>query len=147
MTFLIDSQIRTIDEQWKANHISAMACWEFQDLLLFCIEAFERINRLDEAYRVAILGKEKPYNEEEEKEIQKSYCNWLNVCKHLLDPLTKFQSKYTVEHADRFVECVREAEGIQMDDSDFFSCDNLVQLRDTAIDEHQRGETLDGKWK
>ena len=147
MTYLVERQIKAIDEQWKANHLTVMACWEFGDLLLFCVEAFEHINRVDEAWREDVLSKGEPYDADIESKIGDVYRSWFETCRHFLDALRDFQNRqYEVEHANKFMECLQEAEDILREDSDFFSGDGLADLRDAAIDEHQRGETLDGSW-
>ena len=146
MNFIIAEQLKTIGEQWKANHIEAMGCYHFEDLLLYCIEAFERINREDEAWRGEVLNTPERYNAETEHLIDSLYRQWLGLCENFLKPLKELQGKFDVAHADRFLGCIREAKGMQTEDSEFFSGDALVDLCDDAIDEHKKGETLDGSW-
>ena len=66
-TSTVKRQIDILDEQWKANHLEALSCWEFEDLLRLCIETFERIGRQDEGWRNAVFGGERPYSAEEER--------------------------------------------------------------------------------
>ncbi len=137
-------QIEIIDEQWKANHIEAMSCWSFQDLLLLCIETFDRINREDEGWRQSVFSGKYSYSSEEENVFVGLYTNWLETCKNFLAQLSHFKERgYSVECAVRFYECIREAEGILTPDTDFYVSDTLVCLRDKAIDEHRRGEVED----
>ncbi len=119
----------------------AMACCDLENLLVYYIEAFQRINRIDEAWREGVLKKRLSYDAEFEGMIGNIYRDWLEMCERFVDSLCKLQETYIIECADQFLGCIREAKGILKEDSDFFSGEELVDLRDAAIDGHQRGET------
>jgi hypothetical protein len=140
-TSTVKRQIDIIDEQWKDNHIEALSCWEFEDLLRLCIETFERIGRQDEGWRSAVFCGERPYSAEEENGFAALYAAWRDVCTNFLGPLTHFEERgYVVECGNQFRGCVREAEGILTPDAEFFDADTVARLRDEAIEEHRRGE-------
>lgn len=140
-TSIARGQIDIIDEQWKANHIEAMAFWAFEDFLRFCIEAFDRIGRQDEGWRRLVLRGERSFSADEEKELLELYSLWERTCSKLLEPLSVVEKRgYTIECAARFRACVREAKGILTADEDFFDSDALAELRDRAIDDNRHGE-------
>jgi hypothetical protein len=140
-TSTVKRQIDILDEQWKANHLEALSCWEFEDLLRLCVETFERIGRQDEGWRSAVFCGERPYSAEEEKGFVALYVAWRDVCKNFLGPLGHFEERdYRIECAEQFRACIREAEGILTPDAEFFDADTVARLRDEAIEEHRRGE-------
>jgi hypothetical protein len=140
-TSTVKRQIDILDEQWKANHLEALSCWEFEDLLRLCIETFERIGRQEEGWRNAVFHGERPYSAEEENGFVALYAAWKDVCKNFLGPLAQFEARgYGIECGGRFRGCVREAEGILTPDAQFFDADTVARLRDEAIDEHRHGE-------
>ena len=144
MKSLASLQIEVIDEQWRENHLEAMSCWKFGDLLLFCVETFERINREDESWRLEVLQGREKHDDAVDEACAKTYAKWFHICKRFESVLRQFQQQgHDVEHADRFVQCLSEAEGVMTDDATFFAGDHLAALRDSAIDEHRRGDTLD----
>ena len=66
------------------------------------------------------------------------------LCKNFLKPLDRLEKRgFVVDYSERFRVCIREAEGILMSDSDFFSGNTLVRLRDEAIEEFRQGEAKD----
>jgi hypothetical protein len=134
-------QIDIIDDQWKANHIEAMSCWAFEDLLRLCIETFERIGRQDEGWRKSVFSGEHPYSAEDEKASLDLYVDWKSVCENFLAPLSRFEmGGYVIECANQFRACLREAEGILTPDAEFFNSNALTRLRDEAIDDSRHGE-------
>ncbi len=138
---VIERQIELIDEQWKANHLEAMSCWDFEDLLRLCIEAFERINRQEEGWRRSVLRGERPHTAEEENEFIALCAKWKGVCGNFLPPLSRLEDRgFKIESAAQFRACLREAEGILTPDAQFFAADALANMRDEAIEEHRRGE-------
>ncbi len=144
MTSLAQRQLNVIDEQWQANHFEVKQCWEFEEFLLYCVEAFDRINRTDEVWRREVYRKRQSYNQEFDQEIESAYEWWFRVCSKISPALSTLEQKYgMVQYADRFRSCLCEAKGILTDDAEFFSGDALAKLRDEAINEHHRGETED----
>jgi hypothetical protein len=134
-------QIDIIDEQWKENHLEAMSCWAFEDLLRLCVETFERIGRHDEGWRSSVFRGELPYSYEEEENLLALYADWKDVCEHFLVPLSSFEARgYVIECAERFRSCIGEAHGISTPDAEFFVGDAMVDLRDKAIEDNRRGE-------
>ena len=143
-TSVAKRQLEFIGEQWRANHVEAMSCWSFEDLLLLCIQAFEWINREEEEWRLAILTSEHPFLDADKQTYHDLYREWITLCGKFVQHLTDFENRgFVVDNGDRFRACIREAEGILTNDSDFFKGDALVRLCDDAIDESRRGETED----
>jgi hypothetical protein len=133
-------QIDFLAEQWKSNHLDAMTCRDIEDFLHLAIQAFFWICRESDNAQQDILNGARPYSEEEYRGFHKMYAEWLNVCQCYVPHLEECESKgFEVQHAAKFRECLREATGILTPDSDFFSSDSLVILRDNAIDEFRAG--------
>lgn len=131
-----------VSEVWKRDHERAMACYNFQDLLEKGIAAFEFSNRVDEAYRRAVLRGEEAFDKAVNDRIAGLFISWIATGREVLRNLEAFErAGFRVEHSDAFRRCCREAEGIVAPPSDFFSDDALVMLRDDAIDAHHRGES------
>jgi len=137
-------QLETIDEQWKANHLEAMDCRRLEELLLLCVETFDRINREEEEERLAVLTNKEPPPASGMQEYRDFFSEWATLCKNFLKPLDRLEKRgFVVDYSERFRVCIREAEGILMSDSDFFSGNTLVRLRDEAIEEFRQGEAKD----
>lgn len=134
-------QIDIIDEQWQANHLEAMSCWDFEELLRLCVETFERLNREEENWRHSVLCGGHAYSAEEENAFVALYAKWKDLCENFLAPLAHFEgSGFVIECADQFRACIREAEGLLTPDAQFFDGDALARLRDEAIEDHRRDE-------
>lgn len=137
-------QIDLIDEQWKANHINALACWDFEDWLRFCVEAFERINRQDEGWRRSVFSGEQAYSAEAEAELLRLFHDWSVLCQNFLPALAHFEQRFgRIENAAEFRSCLAEAQGVLTDDVTFFDGPTIAPLRDSAIEAHRRGEVDD----
>lgn len=141
-TSIAKRQLDAIEEQWRANHLEAMSCRKLEDVLLLCIETFERIGREEEEWRLAVLTGQQASGCEEPSYSLELYSLWAKVCPEFLERVSFFEARgYVVEHSERFRACLREAQGILTSDAEFFRGDGLVQLCDEAIDEFRRGET------
>ena len=91
-TSTVKRQIDILDEQWKANHLEALSCWEFEDLLRLCIETFERIGRQDEGWRNAVFCGERPYSTRRKALPAPGTPPGEDVCKNFLGRLSHFEA-------------------------------------------------------
>ncbi len=141
MTSLAERQIVLIEEQWKTNHIEAMQCWDFEDLLLYCIEAFNRIGRKDEVWRTEMLAGRLEYDPRHDEEIDRLYRLWLGLCRSIADELPRFEQRFVhLTNGDEFRRCLSEVQSILGDEDEFFTDPNgrMAELRDEAIEWHRR---------
>jgi hypothetical protein len=130
-------------ELWDADHKEVMACFSLESKLSRGVAIFDFITHIDESYRKAVLGGEAEFQPELFDAIAKLYQVWKIPCDEALKELAKFEQNYTVAGADEFRRRCREVVGICTPDSEFFSSEAMITLRDEAIEEHERGETID----
>jgi hypothetical protein len=141
MRSLAERHLELIDERWKANHWAAMSCRNVEDLVRLSIQTVEWIDREEENWRHSVLSGATSYSEVEERFFATLYDRWLQLCRNFLEPIARLEGQgFVVEMADRFRAHIRETEGLLTPDAQFFAADELVRLRDEAIDEHRRGE-------
>ncbi len=100
--------------------------------------------QLEERWRAAIAAKPESYDQRAHQELDAMFAQWLAAAEKFDKMLTELESqKLVVEHAEGFRRRLRQARDISMADSEFFNHSKLVELRDAALDEHARGETLE----
>lgn len=124
------------------DHIEAMACFDIQELLAKGIRAFEAICSFDEWYREGVFSGKIKYEAEHEEFVKDLYRVWSEPCKEVLSKLEKVKRDgFRPDHEEAFRACCLEVQGILTDDATFFAHNELVELRDAALDQHARGET------
>lgn len=130
-------------KQWKADHDQAVECvdLDFELLLQHGISVYEAINDIDENWRARVLSGEIEYLQEDEDFLTKLYHLWLQSGEGALSDLEGFEvGGYDVKYSDDFRRACIEVSGILTSDEKFFSGDDLVAMRDEAIDSHRRGD-------
>jgi hypothetical protein len=135
---------REESELWKKDHKLAMAFYSFQDFLEFGVGLFDSITKIDEDWRLRVLEHRVEYDPAFAEALLRVYRQWLEPCAEIEEVLKFFEQRFgMVANAPEFRARWREAAGILTPDGEFFAGDALVSLCDTAIDEHQTGETFD----
>jgi hypothetical protein len=127
-------------ERWKQDHNAAMHCFDFEGLLAFGLSLFDFINRIDEAWRIKVFRNLVPYNPTVDEGIEELYHLWLKPCDRLLVRLSELEKYFDVAGAKEFRSACREVQGILTEDEEFFAHDQLVRLRDEAVEANRRGE-------
>lgn len=143
---ILEASVRSYcsqSEVWQAEHAEAMACYELEDYLQVAIELFDRITRFDEKSRTRVFAGIAPHSAELELATQELYRALLRGCQPLGNLIDSFQQRFgQVEFAADFRSKCEEAEGILTPDAEFFG-EGLIEVRDAALDSHQRGETFE----
>jgi hypothetical protein len=131
-------------ESWKLAHDEAMECLDYQDLLALGVFAFKQISRADERWHERVFQEKIEHNAELERDIFDLYGKWAVVSDAVMREVEKLESKgFPVDGAKELRECVAEARGVLLPDRHFFAGKKLNDLRDEAIDEHRRSETVE----
>ena len=132
-------------ETWKVRHTKAMNdCDRFEKWLADMVERFQLLSKLDEMWNAAVAQGSVEYDEADEREIRDYYRQWLDKAESLSVGLRSYlDAAFTFPHTSAFQECLEAGRGVCMDDATFFSGDELVELRDDAIDSNRRGETVE----
>jgi hypothetical protein len=113
-------------------------------LLSAQVVVYDMLIQLDEQWRAAITAKPESYDTRAHQELDKMFAEWLAAAATFDKLLSEFESqKLVVAHAEEFRRRLREARDAATPDSEFFNHSKLVELRDAALDEHARGETLE----
>lgn len=131
-------------EQWKQDHTQAMACYTFEDLLERGVLVYRVIVNADEHWRADVAAGRKPYEKSVDEALREAFQFWLRPYAFIADRLEYFEkSGFEVKHAREFRSCAREVLGILTPDDQFFVDDELVKLRDKAIDDHRSGNCIE----
>ncbi|MGD9648537.1 MAG: hypothetical protein AB7U73_22695 [Pirellulales bacterium] len=113
-------------------------------LLSAHVVAYDMLIQLDEQWRAAVAAKPKSYDAPMHQELEAMFAEWLAAAERLEKALLDLeQQQSSVEHAAEFRRRLSEARDSATADTEFFSHSKLVELRDAALDEHARGETLE----
>lgn len=131
---------------WKADHAQAMLYFNFCDLLEEGVRLFNSICRLDENWRGDVAKKRTEYDEDTHSKIFDLFRRWAKIGRRIDEQLLPwFVQEYggDVKSSKEFLACYREVQGILAKDEDFFNGESLSALRDQAIDEFRKGETLE----
>ena len=142
---LLQDQMKLAESQteaWKQDYKDANNCHILEFLLRTWLHLLDEIGELDNQLRLAVLqGKAEPG---EEGITEHHYRVWLQGAETVMPLLIDSERKgYQVERSEDFRNGCREVKGILTPDEEFFSSEGLVELRDKAVDAHQRGETED----
>lgn len=130
--------------RWKADHRAAMVCYEVEETIALGNRVFDAIVAFDENWRRQVSRGELPFSPVLDSFIQALFRRWYVPCSGVLAAIENLRREgFAVKGAAEFLQRCREAEGILTPDAEFFSDDQLVQLRDEALDQHLRGETLE----
>jgi hypothetical protein len=130
---------------WKADHERAMVYFRFCDLLRDGIQIFHDICRLDENWRLGIFKGNIPYDASFDGKIRslvdRFYRTTISIER---DVLPAFETQFgAVEHAVEFRSVCKDILGMMSADDEFFKDDALLTLRDRAIEDDERGSTVE----
>jgi hypothetical protein len=129
---------------WKRDHDAALQCRDLEDTLAVGNWLFGALSRIDDGWHGEVFEGRIPYDPEEEAQIRSFYRGWLKPCEQMLTKIAEFEAQgFEVSGASEFRRNCSEVKGILTPDSQFFSSDALVELRDQAIDSHRAGLTTD----
>lgn len=125
---------------WNAAQERATHCLEFELLLAHGLSLLGQVNSIDEKVRLKIFQGDVEYDARFDDLLTNFYQSWLGPRDKLLRELQSLEQEgFPVERAEEFRAACREVEGILTADDEFFTGDELVTLRDEAIDEHRAG--------
>ncbi|MEX2139178.1 MAG: hypothetical protein WD894_07955 [Pirellulales bacterium] len=131
-------------ERWKADHRSAMVCYEVEETLALGNRVFDAIVEFDENWRRQVSRGKLRFSPVLHSFIQALFERWHAPCSNVLAAIEDLRHEgFLPKGADEFQHRCREADGILTPDGDFFVGDQLIQIRDDALDQHLRGETLE----
>jgi len=131
-------------QPWKEAHHAAMECRDLEELLAFGAFLFRQISRVDEQWHERLFRGELCHNPDMDRDIHDLYRAWAVPSEACVAQIEHFEAGgFTVEGAKEFRECVAEVRGVLLPDAHFFTAQALHNLRDAAIDDHQRGETVE----
>ncbi|HUY37097.1 MAG TPA: hypothetical protein VMV69_30560 [Pirellulales bacterium] len=130
-----------------AESSRVVVCFDFRDLVIQGNGLFDSINSLDDDWRLLVLSKALDFDPSFEGRIKRLYRSWLVTSRRVLEIFAELEDDYLARGFD--IDPVRnlrsacgEAGGLLTSDSEFFN-HGLTDLRDEAIDSHERGETLE----
>lgn len=140
----VELYLDVVSESWRDDHEVAMACYRFQDILQRGIMLFDLLVRVDECWRKLVSDGKVSCDPNVPQILKKLLARWSEPCPEALRRLEVFERNgFEVAFAEEFRSRCREAQGILTPDSAFFVDDALVSLRDAALDQHRRGETIE----
>lgn len=131
-------------ERWNADHQAAMLCYEVEETINLGNRGFDAIVAFDEAWRRRVMRGELPFSPVLHSFIHALSQRWNAPCMEVLAAIDKLRGQsFSVKGAEEFQLRCQEAAGILTPDSEFFGSDKLAELRDQALDQYMRGETLE----
>jgi hypothetical protein len=131
-------------ERWAADHRAAMLCYEVEETIGLGNRVFDAIVAFDENWRRQVSRGELPFSPVLDGFIHALFQRWHGPSAGVLAVIEDLRREgFSVKGGDEFQYRSREAEGILTPDAEFFAHDRLVELRDEALDQHLRGETLE----
>jgi hypothetical protein len=131
-------------EQWKVDHIEAKACYDLEATLVWGLSLFFAIDLIDNNRHYMVFRNSAEYDPAAEQAVENLYKDWLRPADQLLARIEEMErSGYVVKWSDPFRRACRETKGVLTPDSEFFTGDSLVALRDEAIDAHREGHTVE----
>jgi hypothetical protein len=133
-------------QEWKKDHEDAMICFDVQDSLAFGLLLLDQMNKLDESFRLdAFSGKvRRDACDDLFREWEDIYHKWLKASLGHLDIIASLSRRgYSIEGSERFRQAVEEVQKWMTPDNEFFSGSAMIDLRDSAVDAHARGETTE----
>jgi hypothetical protein len=131
-------------ESWKTAYDAGQECFDYEALVATGIFAFRQISRVDEHWHEKLFLEKVAHNSDFEHGIYDLYRKWAVVSDVVSREIAKLEAQgFSVDGAKEFRECIAEARGALLPDRHFFTGKKINDLRDEAIDKHQRGETAE----
>lgn len=127
------------DEPWKHEHLVAMQCISFEQLLRQGMFLFDEVMRFDEEVRGLMLRGEFKHDRHDQN-IRELVELWLKPCARIEATITCFEGlNYVVDGAAEFRKRHDEAVWILKPAGEAFDDPKMVECRDSAIDELRAG--------
>lgn len=121
----------------------AIDCLNCEAMIDFGIEALESVIKADAVFRDAAMDGLIEFTEELDDSLHGLIRHWLRTSEHSIVWIKKCESReYEVKRRDEFMKFVREAKSIIKSYTDDSLPEHIAEIRDEAIEEHSRGETL-----
>ncbi len=124
-------------ELWKLDHDQAMLYFDFRDFLCEGLALYRDICRLDENWRSDVYQSKIEYDADFEESVSNLFRRFAKLAFRIeTELLPWYEQRFgDVDKADEFRACCNEMRGTITNDGDFFMSDELVKLRDEALDE------------
>jgi hypothetical protein len=131
------------DEPWKKDHIRAMKCRSFEELLQFGIMIYDGLIRADEVLRNEVLSGRMAHDPSVDRAIKELFQWWLRPCDKVEAGLLSLEREgFEVKFAADFRTRCKEARWILLPPEKAFDHPKMVALRDRAIDAMRANEGL-----
>lgn len=144
---LVRRQVELCDqasESWTSDHKDAMQCHDLQEWLAILISTYDLVVRLDERWRHAVFEKLEVHDPAVDREISDLFTRWKHAATIMERRIRDFETKqFDVDHAAALRKRLHEVTSLLTPDREFFTGQALVDLRDDAIDQHRRGQTIE----
>jgi hypothetical protein len=102
------------------------------------------IDYIDATWRKAVLGGIDEYDPAQEGQILGFHRAWLRGAEKIVPRLDRLEARnIKFEWSEPFRRLYREAKALMTPDDRFFGGDDLVGMRDDAIDSHRGGHTVE----
>lgn len=130
-------------QDWKRAHDDlAERCWPWEDLAGKANLIFGQILKLDNDVQADVLTGLIEFDPEMDQRITKVLEEWLKVSCEVFPHLAQLKQEFGhVDGADEMRRNIRQATAILTPDANYFQGDELVRLRDEAVEAYQTGQT------
>lgn len=118
---------------------------EFAGVLVWASSIASFLQGLDESWREGLYSGNLEHAPEFDETIRDLYRRWLSTSLRLAEQLQTLEKQVRIASADEFRQRIQEVKDLLTLDHDFFTSDQLVTLRDQAIEEHRSGKTAELK--
>jgi hypothetical protein len=141
---VVQDAICSYNERWKMDYKAAMKCRDLEDWLYVGNGIFDAITSFDEKHQSRVFKGEIEFDPDHAELIKQAYSWWLGPCEELCAKIKLMHDQhFEVNNSAQFLSNCREAKGILTPDGEFFNHEDMVALRDMAIDEHRAGQSLE----
>ena len=131
-------------EHWNGDRQAAMVCKQVEETVELGTRIFDEIVAFDESWRRKVLRGELQFSPVIHSLILALFRRWYVPASDVLAAIESLRNHgLSVNGAEDFRQRCRETEGGLTPDADFFAAGELVDLRDEALDQHFRAETLE----
>lgn len=134
-------------EPWKVEHDARMECFQIEDAITAGNALFALVSEYDFQWHERVMSGVWPYSEASERPPEALYRLWLGAAERVLERAeTRTREGHAIKGLEEYRDNVREARGVLTPDDDFFTSEELADLRDAAIEDHRAGltEPMDG---
>lgn len=128
---------------WKPEHDPLNTdFWIWEDLVAKANFIFGRILELDTDIQEGVLTGKFEFDEEADVKVRDLLRQWSEVSVKVLQHVVQLEKLFgDVEGAQVLRANMKQAQSMLTPDSEFFNSEQLVELRDAAIEAHRSGQT------